>query len=986
MPQSHGSSPPSRSNGRKNRKDPKTAGLPKGGEGFLSTREIVRMRTALSVSLLCAVVGIQALARPASEAWLQPPTAVSRDAPFAPLPARSAPLAADLPSAIHELQFVAEWGTGEYRDVFVQGSYAYCAADRAGLDVVDITDPAAPTLVANTPTAYDAEGVFASGSYAFVSAYRQNVGSGLLVFDISNPLAPSQIGVLDPLPAGDYDGAVFVAGSHAYLGYSGGGFDIVDVSDPAAPSRLSGFRGVSDVRDIFVLGNYAYLAAYDNGLWIVDVSDPGAPSLEGIFTTSGWLESVWVQGSYAYLAAWHYGLLVVDVADPSAPTQEGRADWGPSLDEVFVFGSYAYAGGGGLHIIDVSTPSAPSLVGSETDQVGYFQGSIVDTKVYLGDRQWATFQVFEVSDPAAPLRLGSLQCPERVSDVAVSGDHAYLGTEHGLAVLDISDRSSPGLLAFYPGDAIRYQIGNVVVRGDYAYLTVYSSLYESCGVMSVLCLEIVDVSDPSSPTQVGVYELDDGAHDLYLQGDYAYLALDTYGSPVNDGFLVIDISNPALPWLAGSYGPEWDAWSVEVQGEHAFVDLEGLRVLDVDPPWDITEVTFVGGYGNLAVEGSFLFRCKWWPQGSEQFEVFDISDPTSPNLEGSLPFWCWRPSGMAVDRGYAYVTSRHLDSYHHALQILDVSDASTPVPVGTYPTFGEAYEVRVDGDHVFLADGYTGKLLIYRIVSADLAVTKTDSQDPVPPGGDLSYTLTVGNGGWTNATGVVLTDTLPADVTFVASTPGEPVCTESAGSVTCGLGGLAVGGAAQVTIEVEVNTGASGTLSNSATVVADQIDWLPADNSAVEDTIIGPPECDLEVTKTDSQDPVPPGENFSYTVTVANLGPSIASGVQMIDTLPPEVAFVAVTPGAPTCTESAGVVTCDLDSLDPADTTAISIEVATEPAFTGFVTNNASVSGNETDPNGANNSAFEQTRLAPLEVFADGFESGDTSAWSGSVP
>jgi len=37
---------------------------------------------------------------------------------------------------------VGEWGTGIYMDVFISGNYAYCAADGAGLDIIDISDPA----------------------------------------------------------------------------------------------------------------------------------------------------------------------------------------------------------------------------------------------------------------------------------------------------------------------------------------------------------------------------------------------------------------------------------------------------------------------------------------------------------------------------------------------------------------------------------------------------------------------------------------------------------------------------------------------------------------------------------------------------------------------------------------------------------------------------------------------------------------------------
>ena len=71
-------------------------------------------------------------------------------------------------------------------------------------------------------------------------------------------------------------------------------------------------------------------------------------------------------------------------------------------------------------------------------------------------------------------------------------------------------------------------------------------------------------------------------------------------------------------------------------------------------------------------------------------------------------------------------------------------------------------------------DGATGGALWKHeeILIADLQVLKTDSPDPVLVGNNVLYTVTVENNGPDDATGVILTDTLPADVTFVSSTPG----------------------------------------------------------------------------------------------------------------------------------------------------------------------------------------------------------------------
>ena len=62
------------------------------------------------------------------------------------------------------------------------------------------------------------------------------------------------------------------------------------------------------------------------------------------------------------------------------------------------------------------------------------------------------------------------------------------------------------------------------------------------------------------------------------------------------------------------------------------------------------------------------------------------------------------------------------------------------------------------------------------VTSADLSIAKTDSPDPVIAGTNLTYTLTVSNGGPSDALGVSVSDTLPAGTSFVSSSPSQGTC------------------------------------------------------------------------------------------------------------------------------------------------------------------------------------------------------------------
>jgi uncharacterized repeat protein (TIGR01451 family)/CSLREA domain-containing protein len=121
--------------------------------------------------------------------------------------------------------------------------------------------------------------------------------------------------------------------------------------------------------------------------------------------------------------------------------------------------------------------------------------------------------------------------------------------------------------------------------------------------------------------------------------------------------------------------------------------------------------------------------------------------------------------------------------------------------------------------------------------SADLSVTTNDAPDPVNAGEDLTYTVTVTNRGPFDATGVVLTDTIPPSTTFVSATPTQGAdCTHDAGEVSCSLGGLVKDGSATVTIIV-IPT-AVGEITNTASVDGNEGDLVSSNDSDDEITTI----------------------------------------------------------------------------------------------------------------------------------------------------
>jgi uncharacterized repeat protein (TIGR01451 family) len=155
--------------------------------------------------------------------------------------------------------------------------------------------------------------------------------------------------------------------------------------------------------------------------------------------------------------------------------------------------------------------------------------------------------------------------------------------------------------------------------------------------------------------------------------------------------------------------------------------------------------------------------------------------------------------------------------------------------------------------------------------TGDLSITKTDSPDPVEAGNNLTYSVTVNNNGPEAATGVQVTDPLPAGVDFVSATPDQGSCTGTT-TVACNLGTIANSGSAHVTIVVKP-TGA-GSLSNTATVSSASSDANQSNNSSTATTTVNPGGA---VGTINDDDPPPSMSIADVSVTEGNSGTTNAT-------------------------------------------------------------------------------------------------------------
>jgi len=252
------------------------------------------------------------------------------------------------------------------------------------------------------------------------------------------------------------------------------------------------------------------------------------------------------------------------------------------------------------------------------------------------------------------------------------------------------------------------------------------------------------------------------------------------------------------------------------------------------------------------------------------------------------------------------------------------------------------------------------------VSSADLSITASGPSGTVLAGESGSWTVTVKNNGPSDAHGVVIADPLPTSITGVTVTSTNSPCA----AVSCTLDTLAPGAVATLRISGTVDPSYAGaTVTATATVSSATPDNDTANNMATTVTGIAT-SADLSIVKTVDQDPVVPGEDLTYTLTIANSGPSQATAVTVTDALPAAVTSVTASSSIGSCDPVTGVVlTCTVAALGPGTPMVVTITGTLDPDVDpGTVSNSATVTSATPDPDLTNNTSQADTSTAPADL------------------
>ncbi len=316
--------------------------------------------------------------------------------------------------------------------------------------------------------------------------------------------------------------------------------------------------------------------------------------------------------------------------------------------------------------------------------------------------------IYDVSNPDFPVRLGRYDAMGAVNEVAAQGNIAAVAAgTNGLLLLDVSDAANPELLGklstTYPAKLVR-------IKDNYVY-------FADRGLF------VVDISDPANPnvvkefTRIGFLPPD--PIQLEISGNQLHTIAST------NGYRIYDITDPAQTKQIYVNKDVSSLRALFVSDNKAHI-LGGQqwRIFDVSDPTapKLLSTTYEKSE-NLFVSGNYAYLL--FPDGpaglDDQFRVYDVSDPASPKLIVSVPSDELFLAKIVIKDGYAYLARRAF------FTVWSVSNPGDPKVIFNDGMGGKPTSLVVDQNYLYVTNTYGFKVYDISDLSSPVQVSEIDS-------------------------------------------------------------------------------------------------------------------------------------------------------------------------------------------------------------------------------------------------------------------
>ena len=315
------------------------------------------------------------------------------------------------------------------------------------------------------------------------------------------------------------------------------------------------------------------------------------------------------------------------------------------------------------------------------------------------------YVVWPGTNELRPGKVGEIRFGDyAVGGLFLDGTTLYVGSEAGLDVYDVTNRQNPVLKGSYH----KGPYGTLRVIGTRLYATNEFYFYEVKGTHK---FTILDVSNPANIQELGSYKIPvkEGTLQRFdISGNYAYLPI-VYD--IKPGYVfVVNISNPKNPIefgrIAGTGYAGFSAVQVDETKKilYALEYRSKMHAYDISTPSAPVElgalgVDFeepLGQASDLKIKGNYAYTSTFY----EGISVFDISNPASMKLvaKGSGDGRFGYVHDILLNGDIAYVANMG-----GGFSLFNIANPTAPKYVTQLDTHGIFYDVRVVGNHAYVA-------------------------------------------------------------------------------------------------------------------------------------------------------------------------------------------------------------------------------------------------------------------------------------------
>jgi hypothetical protein len=326
-------------------------------------------------------------------------------------------------------EIVGEYaGATQASSIRIDGDTAYVARRNLGVDIIDLSNAEAPSLIGN----YDTSGT--AFQAAPMSNNRLAVAddfNGTLVLDISTPASPTPAGSY----SADYAFALTALDNQVFVlspGYRPSVLRSVDFTTPGSPMVHDELRLPGISRDVRTAGTTIIVANDANGMVLLDASNPEQPAYANRvandfgYSAVEWVNNVAVGGSFGQFD-------VVNIANPYSPVLIKAQTFAEDENVLDMdrFGNRLYValGAGGLKVYDMTSPASPVLLGTFVPAVGGVAHVAVHGDLAFVSAGDNFVRAVNLANLALPAEVGSIDMGSIVQDMDYAGSSLFVATQ-----------------------------------------------------------------------------------------------------------------------------------------------------------------------------------------------------------------------------------------------------------------------------------------------------------------------------------------------------------------------------------------------------------------------------------------------------------------------------------------------------------------------------------------------------------------------------